>query len=71
MRKLVAFLIISVLMTFSVIALDVVGSSTIQPIVTQAAKVFTQRTGIPISVGGGGSGFGAKSAIDEIGRAHV
>jgi phosphate transport system substrate-binding protein len=64
MRKLVAFLIISVLMTFSVIALDVVGSSTIQPIVTQAAKVFTQRTGIPISVGGGGSGFGAKSAID-------
>lgn len=62
-RKLPYFLIF-IFISYSVSSIDIVGSSTIQPITTRAGKVFTEMTGIPISVSGGGSGFGAKSAID-------
>lgn len=41
----------------------IVGSSTILPVVKQAAKLFSEQTGIPVHTKGGGSGAGIKGAL--------
>ena len=64
MSRFMSFLLIFVIPAVPAFSINIVGSSTIQPIVTQAGQVFSEKTGIPILVSGGGSGLGAKSAID-------
>ncbi len=49
--------------------LIVTGSSTILPVVKRAAAEFTAQTGIKVRASGGGSGHGAKSALN--GSAHI
>jgi phosphate transport system substrate-binding protein len=44
-------------------ALDISGASTLQPVVSKLAELFTQKGGEPVKVAGGGSGAGVKNAL--------
>ena len=66
MRKYLSIIIMFIALTIQISALEIAGSSTVQPVVIAAGKVFTERTGEPVSVQGGGSSHGAQSAIDGI-----
>ncbi|MGQ9831722.1 MAG: substrate-binding domain-containing protein [Thermochromatium sp.] len=44
-------------------ALDISGSTTVQPIIERLVPIFTEQTGEPVRLAGGGSGAGIKNAL--------
>lgn len=47
-------------------ALDISGASTVQPVVERLVPVFTEQTGEPVRLAGGGSGAGIKDALSGV-----
>ncbi|WP_045218374.1 substrate-binding domain-containing protein [Desulfonatronum thioautotrophicum] len=43
--------------------LSISGATTVQPVAEQVGMLFTERTGIPVSISGGGTGAGLRNTI--------
>lgn len=64
MLRYLTIFIIFICIVPPLVSLDIAGSSTVQPIVSEAGKIFGERSGTIVTVRGGGSSYGAERAID-------